>query len=256
MSQETTKMNTYTWMARIVGVLFIIGTAAGILSLGFLGDVVGAPDLGKIAAEKDQVLIGVLLLFTMAAACAGTTIWLYPVLKKYSEGLALGAVCFRLVEGVLGMAGAVSLLVLLTLSQEFVKAGAPDASYFQTLSVLLVTGHDWVANGPMILAWCTAALMYYYVFYQTKLIPRWLSVWGLIGIVLSIAATMLVMFGVFDSMNAIDSLMNLPILVQEMVMAIWLIVKGFSPAAIASLSARADGGVAIPVKPKVQGDKA
>jgi predicted cation transporter len=87
--------------------------------------------------------------------------------------------------------------------------------------------------------------MYYYIFYRTKLIPRWITVWGIIGITLSGTAAVLGMFGVLDTSMATQALMNAPIFLQEMVMAVWLIVKGFDPAAVDALSTRADrAGVA------------
>lgn len=250
MNLETSKMNSYRNTAIIVGVLFIIGTATGVLSLGFLGTTQGTLDLNKIAASENQVLIGALLIFIMAAACAGTTIWLYPVLRKYNGALALGAAGFRLIEGTLMVIAALCILVLLTLSQEFVKGGSTDLSYFQTLGVLIQAGYNWIFNGPMLLAWCAAALMYYYVFYQTKLIPRWLSAWGIIGIALIIVSCLLIMFGLIDA-GDIQSLLSFPIALQEMVMAVWLIVKGFSTSAIDSLSAGAesDTGRAVAATP-------
>jgi hypothetical protein len=245
MNLETSKASSYRWTAIIVGVLFIIGTASGVLSLSFLETTQGTLDLSKIAANENQILIGALLIFIMAAACAGTALWMYPVLRKYNEALALGAVGFRLIEGMLMVITAVSPLVLLSLSQEFVKAGAADSSYFQTFGLIIQAGSNWMGNVSIPLAWCTAALMYYYIFYRTKLIPRWITVWGIIGITLSATAAVLGMFGVLDTSMATQALMNAPIFLQEMVMALWLIVKGFDPAAIDALSARADrAGVA------------
>jgi hypothetical protein len=184
--------------------------------------------------------MGAFFQFIMAAACAGIGISLYPVLKRYSEGLALGAAGFRIIEAVFEIVGVIILLLLLTLSQEFVKAGAPGSSYFQTTGVLLLAGNAWVNNVAVLLAWCIGALMYYYIFYQTKLIPRWLSGWGLVGATLTIVASMLVMFRLISPMGTIQVVLNLPIALQEMVMAVWLIVKGFNPSAIASGSVEID----------------
>lgn len=242
MNQEPNIEGSYRWNAIIVGVLFIIGTASGVLSLGFLETTQGTLDLSKISANENQVLIGALLIFIMAGACVATTFWLYPVLRKYNEALALGAVGFRLIEGILMVITAVSMLVLLTLSKEYVNAGTADPSYFQTFGVIIQAGFNWVANVPITLAWCTAALMYYYIFYQTKLIPRWLTVWGIIGITLSATAAVLLMFGILNTSMAISTLMSAPIFLQEMVMAVWLIVKGFDPSAIASMPGRARTG--------------
>ena len=232
---------SYNTIAKIVGVLFIIGTASGILSLGFIGSTQGSLDLAKVAADENQVLIGALLIFIMAAACAGTTICLYPVLKKYNEALALGAMGFRLIEGTLMVAAAVCILTLLSLSKDSVAAGAPVSSYYSTLAISIQAGYNWIFNVPMLLAWCTAALMYYYVLYQTKLIPRWLSAWGLIGIVMAMAAAFTTMFGLFDPSMPINTLLNLPIMVQEMIFAAWLVIFGFNAAAFDSLSAGAKG---------------
>jgi hypothetical protein len=143
-----------------------------------------------------------------------------------------------LIEGALGMVGAASLILLCTLSQEFVKAGAPASSYFQTIGALLLAGRDWLGNVPMSLAWCIGALMYYYIFYQTRLIPRWLSVWGLVGITLSIAVSILFMFHIISTFDTIDSVLNAPIALQEMVFAVWLIVKGFNPNVITTGSSK------------------
>ncbi len=211
----------------------------------------GTLDLSKISANENQVLIGALMIFIMAAACASTAIWMYPVLRKYSEALALGAVGFRLIEGMLMVVAAVSVLVLLTLSQESIKAGAADASYFQAFGIMIQAVFSWVSNVPMLLAWCTGALMYYYIFYRTRLIPRWLSAWGIIGIALSAAAAILLMFGILNASMAIHTLMNAPIALQEMIMAVWLIAKGFNTSAIASLSARTESdNASITVKHK------
>jgi hypothetical protein len=231
-------MNTNRKTAIIAGVLFIIGTVAGILSLVFLKPILDAPDyLIKISANENQIIIGALFKFIMGAACAGIAISLYPVLKRHNESLALGSVGFRIIEGVLDIVGVISLLLLLTLSQEFVRAGAPDPSYFQTLGVLLLAGRDWV-NNVMLLPWCLGALMYYIIFYQTKLIPRWLSGWGIVGVTLAIAGSLPVIFRLTGSFGSIQVFMNAPIFLQEMVLAVWLIIKGFNPTAIASLSGK------------------
>lgn len=181
-----------------------------------------------------------LLTFIGAAASASIAISLYPILRRYNEGLALGSVGFRLIEGVLYIVGAIFLLLLLTLSQEFVKAGAQNSSYFQTLGVVFLAGYHWVGFVGAVLAFYLGALMYYYIFYQTKLVPRWLSGWGLVGATLGIVASLLVMFGLIGPLSTFQVVLNLPIAVQEMVLAVWLIARGFNSSAIASLSAKTE----------------
>ncbi len=214
--------------ARIAGVLFIVATAASLVSVPFLASM-NAPDyLTSVSANGSQVEIGALLSFIAAVASASIAIALYPVLKRYREGLALGAVGFRLIEGAFYIVGIVFLLSLLTLSQEFVKPGAPDVSYFQTLGAVMLAGYHVAGNAASVTAFSIGALLYYYIFYQTGLIPRWLSGWGLVAAVLCMIAGALVLLGLVGPLSASQAVLALPIGVQEMVLAVWLIVKGFS----------------------------
>ena len=237
MSKE--KANTNKNTARVVGVLFITATVAAIISGALLLPILEAPDyLTKVFANENQVMLGALLYFIMAAAGAGIAIPMYPILKKYNEGMALGAVGFRIIEGAIFMVGVICVLSLVKLSQEFVQAGAPDASYFQTLGELLISGYT-IAQAvvPGVFAFSLGALMYYYIFYQSKLVPRWLSVWGLIGVTLGIANGLFDMFGGIPN-ETISMLLDLPIFVNEMVLAVWLIVNGFNSSTIAPESVK------------------
>jgi Domain of unknown function (DUF4386) len=128
----------------------------------------------------------------------------------------------------------------LALSQEFVKAGAPESSYFQTADVLITTGADWLRDWAMLWTWCIGALMYYSVFYQFRLVPRWLSVWGLVGITLTIIFSCLVMFHLIPPLGTIQLILTLPIFVQEMVFAVWLIANGVNPSVVASKSGKTE----------------
>jgi hypothetical protein len=230
-------LNNFRKNAITAGVLWIIGTVAGVLTLPFLG-IVDKPDyLTKIAANENQVIIGALLLLIMALACAGIAIWLYPVIKKQNQTLALGSVGFRIIENVLGIVSAICLLSLVILSQEYVKAEASNLS-FQTLGSLILGARDSISNIQLI-PFCIGALMYYYIFYQSRLIPRWLSGWGLLAIVMNLASALLVLFNVIDHFSTVQIVLSVPILVQEMVIAVWLIVKGFSPSGIATGSNKA-----------------
>ncbi len=236
-------MNTSKKTATVVGVLFILGFV-GIASVAFTGPILGDPDyLVQVSANENQMLLGALFEIIMAVACAGIAIGLYPVLKKHNEALALGAVSFRIIEAILFFVVTISLLSLLTLSQEYVRAGASDAPYFQTLGALLLAVRDWAGQVLGVIAFSLGALMYYAVFYQSKLIPRWLSGWGLFAAALHLAAGLLTMFGfISPTMSTLSAFLALPIGLQEMVLAVWLIVKGFNPSALASSSARTDMG--------------
>jgi hypothetical protein len=231
-------MNTYRKTAITVGILFIIATAINMLGkIAFLDPILNAPDyLGKLSANENQVILGGLLIFFSAIACACIAIWLYPVLKKHHEALALGSVAFRVVESMLYIVGVVGLLSLLTLSHEYANAGAANASLFQVSGTTLLAIKDW-AGELSVIAFTVGAMMYYYVFYRSKLVPRWLSGWGFLAAVSSLAAVLLSISGQIAPFSTVFILLQIPIGLQEYTLAVWLIVKGFNPSAIASVGA-------------------
>jgi hypothetical protein len=231
-------MNTYRKTAISVGVLFIMATVLGMLGNIPLNTILDAPDyLISISANENRVIIESLLVLLSAFASASIAIWLYPLLKKHHQAFALGSVGFRVMEGMLYIVAVVGLLSLLTLSREYVKAGASNASVFQVSGTLLLAIKTW-AGQLGVIAFTLGAFMYYYVFYQSKLIPRWLSGWGFIGVAFSLAAALLTIFGQIIPFSPVFMILHLTIFVQEMVLAVWLIVKGFNPSAVASLSAK------------------
>ncbi len=220
-------MNPNRKTAIIVGVLFITATVAYSLSVVLLDPILGGSDyLTAVSINENLVIIGALLVLIDAVAVAGIAIVIYPILKKHNEALALGYVGARIVEGVLFSVNVITILTLLTLSQEFVQAGAPGASHFQTVGTLLLAAGDWAFLLGFGLVFTLSALILNFVLYQSKLIPRWLSGWGLVGAALIFAYYLLQFF----SINQVKILF-LPIAVQEMVFAVWLIVKGFNSSA-------------------------
>jgi hypothetical protein len=232
-------MDTNRKTAIIVGVLFIIGTVAGILSVVFAGSILNAPDyLMKVSANENKIIIGALFVLVMGFVLAMVPVIMFSIFKKHNEALAIGYVVFRgALETITCITTVISWLLLLTLSQEYVKAVSPDTSYFQIFGTLLQR----VAQLPMgDFVFGLGALIFYYLLYQSKLIPRWLSVWGIIAIILSLITGVLILFGLQSDFSASNFIMNFPIFLQEMVMAVWLIVKGFNPSAIAPGSVKTD----------------
>jgi hypothetical protein len=221
--------------ARITGVLFILGTVPIIAAMLLWGQSVSSQDyLSAMAGHQGQVRLYALAVVFMGLACAGIGISLYPVLKRRNEGLAIAAMGFRLMEGTLHVVNAFGIVALLGLSLEFVKAGSPAQSFFQSAGAAIKTVNDWAGSGTATLAWCVGAFIYYAIFFKTRLVPRWLSVWGLAGLTLTLISDFAAMFGALASFSSIQMLLSLPILVQELVLAVWLIVKGFGAPAEAN----------------------
>jgi hypothetical protein len=234
---KVSPIGTYRKNAISVGVLFIIATVLGVLGkTKFLDPILDAPDLLiKVSANQNQVIIGSLLVLVSAFACAGIAIGLYPVLRKHNEAVALGSVAFRVMETMLYIVGVVCMLSLITLSQGYMSAEVSNASSYQISGTLLLAVKD-SAGMLSVVTFTMGALMYYYVFYRSKLIPRWLSGWGIVGAVSSLTCILLTIFGQLTPFSTVFILLQLPIGLQEMVLAVWLIAKGFNQTAIASVS--------------------
>jgi hypothetical protein len=219
------KMKTYRKTSIIVGVLFIIGTVSGILSAVFTGSILAAPDyLVQVAANEMQMITGAFFILLMGLSLAMVPVMMYPLFKKQNEALALGAVVFRgPLEAATYILMVVSWLLLIVVSQE--SANAADASSFQALGAVLLQANDMI-NPVLEIVFSLGALMFYTLFYQTRLIPRWLSGWGLVGAVVYLAAGVLALFG-----TNLEFLLA-PLGLQEMIMALWLIIKGFNPSTL------------------------
>jgi hypothetical protein len=228
-------MNTNRKTAVITGVIFIIATGALFPAAALTPGLTGTDYLTQFSAHPNQVAAGAFAYLVAALASVGIAIAMYPVMKGSNAGLALGSVVFRALEAAFYMVEVAILLSLLTLGQQFTTAGAADRTLLQAIGNSLVSVREHAAL-VAVFAFCLGAFMYYYLFFQSRLIPRWLSGFGIVAIILMMVACVLALF----SGNLITSYITLaaPIALQEMVLAVWLIVKGFNQTAIASLSAK------------------
>jgi hypothetical protein len=233
--KKENKMDTYRKTAIVAGILFLAGYLGIFLGSAFYAPILDAPDyLNNIFPNRSQVILGMLIELINDAAVIGIPVVLFPILKKYSERLALGYFGFRIIEAVVLIISKTSLLSLITLSQEYIAAQAPDPSYFQTLGAVALAERSW-ASQIQVVFFVLSALIFYYVLYQTRLLPRFLSVWGFIAVASLIAANVLPVPDLTQGFNPAQ-LLFLPIFVSEILVAIWLIVKGFNPSAIQNLN--------------------
>ena len=220
-------MDSYRKTAIIVGVLFITATVTSILGGSLIASIIdSSDDLLNVFENQNQIILGVLFVLIDAIAVIFIAILMYPILKKYNEGLSLGYVGLRIFEGVAFVIGSISILTIVTLSQKY-DTGALDVANFQALGTLLLGVYDWSwLVGPLIF-FALSTLPFYYLLYQSKIIPQWLSGWGLIAGILVTLYGLLAMFG-FDTTSIVDIFLFLPIAIQEMVLAAWLIIKSFN----------------------------
>jgi len=227
-------MNSNKKTAIIVGVLFIIATAS-LFAESLYEPILSSPDyLDIIYPNKIIVIIGILLESIMIPAMFLIPIFLYPILKKHNKVLALGYIGFRSLEALLISIAQISKLSLINLSRDYLNKSELNVSYFQNIGSSIQSRLYWVNTDGVIYVtvFAIGALMLYSVLYKSKLVPRFISAWGFIATVTILTGIILSIFT--DISPVIAILLIAPIAVQEMVMAIWLIVKGFNPSAIAS----------------------
>jgi hypothetical protein len=214
-------------------VLFITAIAAGVLSKLLLS-LVEQPDyLSTIAGNQTRMALGALCIIVMSFAGAGIAIALYPVLRRHGEGLALGAVSFRTMEAVIYLIVAIAQFSLLALSERYLTAGPAQAASLAATGAWLGEARVWLGSSAGAIAFGLGALFYYWIFFRSRLIPRWLSVWGLIAIIMHLAMAVSVLFGLSPDSGTANAL-NLPIFLNELVLGVWLIAKGFDRSRVAA----------------------
>jgi len=239
-------MNTYRMNAVMTGVLYILGTVFGGLGVVIGGEVIasltvskplaGVDMLSLVAANSSRLTGCAFFTIMMGISLVAMTVFLYPILRKDSKELAMGMVLFRgALEGTWYFLLALGFLAQVALGNEYIATGA-DSAALQSMGNVLYQFQDRLgAVGPIFML--IGATCLYLSFYRTRLIPRWLTVWGFIGVVCSLASALLSFFHVDISYGFYLEMVLAP---QEIVMAVWLIVKGFNLKAIAALSAKTD----------------
>ena len=181
-----------------------------------------------------SVAFGAFLELLLIIANIGTTVVLYPILKRQNEILILGYVTARVMECVFIAVGILSLLTVVTLRQE--AAAGADAASLITAGESLVTLHEWTRLlGPGFFVGMGNGLILGYLMYTSRLVPRPMAVLGLIGGPLIIASGVGVMFGVIEAGGAVQTIATIPEFFWELSLGIWPIVRGFNPSAIARL---------------------
>lgn len=227
LTNQTTTVTT----ARLVGALILITYAAVFIGADLTGAVLDEPDyLLNAYPDRDQVTIGVLVEMVNDLAVIGIAVLLYPLLRKVHEGLALGYVGFRILEGGFFMVSKVSSLALVDVSKEFLASGSSDTSTFEGLGTLAFAQRD-AAGEIATVAFIVGGLALYYLLLQSELVPRFISIWGLLALASLTAAKV---FAVPDLTQTFEPamLLYLPIVANELFLAGWLLLKGFSsPAA-------------------------
>ncbi len=234
-------MKTYKMNSFMAGLLYLLGTVFGITSAVVGGKVIsstvqttplsGIDLLELIVADSSSILTGSFFILLMGISLVAMTAFLYPIFRKDSEELALGMLLFRgTLEGTWYFVTTLSFIALFALGQEYVVIGS-DSTALQSVANAIYRFQDILGPVGTIL-FVIGATCLYISFYRTSLIPRWLSVFGLVTLVPYLTYALL---HFFQLDTGFGFYLQMPLALQEMVMAIWLIFKGFNIVAVEKL---------------------
>lgn len=207
------------------GVLALAGMLAGVASVV---PVLEQPNyLAQISTSEREILLGAGAQLLMVPAYVGFALYLYPTLKRCDEALSLGFVSFRLIAAMFHLVGAILLPLFLLLGDGSVQSAGTNPSHVEVLGELLRSGRDLVNHVALIIALSIGDLLLLRILYRWKLIPRWLSSWGLLGAGLALVASGLVLFGLAEVVTPLYLTLNAPLAIQTLILALWLIARGF-----------------------------
>ncbi|KGM12614.1 hypothetical protein N868_07010 [Cellulomonas carbonis T26] len=210
----------------VAGVLVVVGTVAGALSVVPVLEQPGYLD--RLTAHHGQVVRGAVFQAVMVPACAGFAVALHPLLRRTDPGLGAAFVGFRFVAAAFHLVGVVALALLLPVGEAYDGAPAAVAASLEVQAELLRVGRDLVNHVAVIVPLALGDTALFAVLHRRRLVPRWLSGCGLAGAALSVVASVLLLAGAVPVVSAVYLGLNAPLGVQSLVLAGWLVVKGFA----------------------------
>ena len=227
-------MNTNKTVARVFGIFFLIAFLSYGLGSGLIDSIVSVPDfLSNVYANKATIIAGVLLMALVHSFVnIGMPVVILPILTPINKNLTFGYLSAAIAATVVLIIGAISLLLLIPLSDEFIKTGSTASNSFETLGIILKNGGNFAYQLGMAI-WGIGGLMLVTLLYKSKLVPRPLSYWGFIGYIIFIAGTILELYG-----YKVGVQLAMPGGLFEISLSLWLIVKGFNSSAISSEMAK------------------
>ena len=217
-------MNSDKRIGKHLGAAFLVVAAGSALSAALsLWTGTATEVLGQVSENLGQARASILIeLLVTSVGIVVLAALLYRVFSKVNKTISVVALGMWIVEAATLAVGQFGAFALIPLSQEYVEAGAPAGSYFQTLADALVA-FEQRGNEIHMVFFAVGALLWYYLFYQSRYVPRVLSIWGIasmavlsIGVVLALAV---------DYESYLPYALYMPF---EPVIGIWLMVKGIS----------------------------
>ena len=211
-------MSDYRIETIIAGILFITATAATMASQIIIAPMLAAPDVADyVIAHRHLFTLGIVLEIVNALASAGIAVAFFPILWQCSRILAPAYGGLRAIEASVGIVAAIGLLLLLA------PGGSAIAIVFHDLAFLL-----------LLMVFSVSTLILYPALFRFHLVPAVLSLWGLLGGLMLLVSGLLILFGRVEMGSTTDMILSLPIWINEMALALWLIFRGVDLAKVES----------------------
>ena len=223
--QGTPDTRLVRWLGAAFVAQFIGSIAAEGLTSSILTGNISAV-MVSVTHNVGQIRVDILIQLATWVSIIVMTSLLYVILRGRSRPVALVALVLWVTEVLLSAVSVLGLYALLTVSPDFVRAGAPPTSYYGTLGTLFL-GLEQHAAEVSLLFFALGAFLWYGLFFTTRLVPRGLSVWALLAMVLVLAG---ILPQVWDHSINVPLTLDIPYLPFELVVGIWLLVRGASPA--------------------------
>tara|TARA_R110002050_G_scaffold585_3_gene4220 strand:- start:2937 stop:3605 length:669 start_codon:yes stop_codon:yes gene_type:complete len=211
-------------ISKIAGTLILIGIIVGLLSI--IPSVENEKYLETVYSNKTQIYIGAFFQFLLIPIYIGFALILYPLLKQYNSILSIGFFGFRFMAGVFQLLGIILLPAFIILSKNYSIGINPNLMFYETTGEILKISRDLINHFGVILATGIGNLFLYSIFYKEKNIPKWISVWGITGNILIIISSFLILFQLIEVISTVYIIISTPLILQEIILAIWLIKKG------------------------------
>lgn len=220
--------------SRLVGILFLVALFMNLIGVAIYQPITGGVDyLLEAGPRKAMVLTGVLIDLVSVPAIILIPIVFFPILERFNFYLAEAYVVFRAIEAVFFIQNAINSLSIINLSQQHLASGAAASTPFTVAGGAIHADIAWTTV-MYIVVFTLGALFFYTLLFRYRLVPRWLSLWGLIAAVLLLLGTIVGMYDLLP-LGSMMSTFGALVALNELTLAYWLIVKGIKGKA-ASLS--------------------
>lgn len=222
-------MNSEKNTGRLLGAAFLLVFATSLLSGLLRTSIVGSGSVSdmlvNISSKLSMWRISTVVELFTSVGIVVLAVLLYVVLKKQHKILALVALGWWLAEAITLAVSKLGAFALIPLSSEFVEAGAPTSSTYQTLGHFFYNVLDRQGNDIHMLFYCLGGILWFYLFFRSRSIPRAISALGIAIESVALIGMVLLLFGVSASM-----IIFYPIILLELGVGLWLLIKGTTDA--------------------------